>query len=108
MDKHTPRQAADTASDQIGPGYRGRWEETNPTPGRTWEDMEPAYRYAHELSNDPEYQGRLWEDIQPQLKSGDGNWAEAAGHEDTGPDAWEGFKDRLREAWNDIFHRGRS
>ena len=40
--------------------------------GGRCEDVEPGYRYNHEMSKDPRYKGRAWDAPEPDLRAGYG------------------------------------
>jgi uncharacterized protein (TIGR02271 family) len=80
--------------------YRQRWQSRFGAQGGRWEDYEPSYRYGYEMGMDPRYQGRDWNQIEPELRTGYSTWAQRNGYR-TDANAWERFKDSIRDSWND-------
>jgi uncharacterized protein (TIGR02271 family) len=87
--------------DEARAGYRQDWERRQGTSGGRWEDVEPGYRYSHEMSEDPRYKGREWDEVEPELRSGYRTWSQERGYRSTGDDdsAWERLKENVRETW---------
>jgi uncharacterized protein (TIGR02271 family) len=78
--------------DEAMPRYRERWQQRSGNSGR-WEEDEPAYRYAYELRNRPEYRGRRWDEVEPELRR---DW------ERRNPNTpWDRARERIRETWDD-------
>ncbi len=84
-------------------GYQQDWERRVGASGGRWEDVEPGYRYTHEMRNDPHYREREWDEAEPDLRSGYGEWSRRSGHRAAGDadndDAWERLRDDVRAAW---------
>lgn len=77
--------------------YRKRFESsTSRIPGRTYEDVKPAYYLGHMASRNPDYRNRSFDDIENDLGRG---WSA-----DKKYGEWDDFKDYAREGFN----RGRS
>ncbi len=93
--------------DEAGPSYRQDWEGRAGTSGGRWEEVEPGYRYGHEMAGDSRYEGRQWSDTESELRTGYRDWSRQQGyrHDDDGDNAWEKIKDSVREAWDKV--RGR-
>ncbi len=71
--------------------YQNAWQQKFGTKGGRWEDVEPSYRYGHEMSSNPRYQGRQWSDVESDLRS---DWGTR--HRET---PWDRVKDSVRHAW---------
>ena len=90
--------------DQLAPEYRRLWEEQRLT-DRTWEDVEPGYRYAVDMGLDPRYQGRPWGDVAPFLEAGLPAWAASHGYQlREGESLWGRLRDAVRHAWERARH----
>jgi uncharacterized protein (TIGR02271 family) len=89
----------------VGPRYRQTWERQYGTSGRNWTDVEPYYRYSHEMSRDPRYRGRSWSEVESDLHTGYRGWASRSGYRDD-DSAWDNVKDSLRDAWDSLTGRG--
>ena len=87
--------------DEARAGYRQDWERRHGTSGRRWEDVEPGYRYSHEMANDPRYQDREWDEVEPELRSGYGKWSQERGYRTGDDSAWERLKENVRETWGE-------
>jgi uncharacterized protein (TIGR02271 family) len=85
---------------ELAPQYRQRWQSRYGSSGGRWEESEPYYRYGYEMAADPRYQGGEWGTVESDLRRDYGTWAQRSGyaHDDS---AWERFKDRVREAWDE-------
>jgi len=63
------------------PRYRAAWERHS----RSWDEVDPYYRYVHNLRRQPEYRDRTLDQMQPQLRHlwqeryPDRSWDRAAG-----------------------------
>jgi len=93
--------------DQVSPQYRQRWQTQYGTSGGRFEDAESYYRYGHEMASDPRYQGRDWSQVEPELRQGYGTWAQRYGYQHD-ENAWERFKDQVRESWDEGRHERRA
>jgi hypothetical protein len=89
---------------EVMPQYRASWQSRYGAQGGRWEDYEPGYRYGYEMANDTRYRGRQWNEVESDLRSGYGSWAQRSGYRDE-PNAWERFKEGVRETWDNV--RGR-
>jgi len=93
--------------DEARAAYRQGWEQRHGTSGRRWEDVEPGYRYSHEMANDPRYQGRNWDEVESDLRSGYGDWSQRQGYRTTGGgDPWEKLRQDVRESWEELHRSG--
>lgn len=81
--------------------YRRGWAGRAGDSGRGWEDVEPGYRYGHEMARDPRYRGRRWADVETRLRSDYAGWAERQGYRRE-QGGWERLRDSVREAWEEI------
>jgi uncharacterized protein (TIGR02271 family) len=79
----TERAGAAQADDT---DYRRHWTETSRTPGLSYEQFDPAYRFGHELARD----GRDWAAVEPEARR---RW------EERNPGTWERFVGSIRYAW---------
>jgi hypothetical protein len=85
---------------QESPRYRQDWERQYGTSGRRWEDVEPAYRYAHEMSGDERFRSREFTDAESDLRSGYRDWSSRSGYTVTDEDGgWERMRSDVQEAW---------
>jgi uncharacterized protein (TIGR02271 family) len=73
------------------PTYRQRWQQRYGNSGNRWEDVEPGYRYGHEMGSRPEFRGRTWNDVEPEARR---DWTER-----NPSTPWERAKDSVRDAW---------
>jgi hypothetical protein len=85
---------------EMSPQYRQRWQTRYGTSGGRWEESEPYYRYGYEMAADPRYQGRDWAQVEPDLKRDYGAWAQRGSYR-YDDNAWERFKDRVHESWDE-------
>jgi uncharacterized protein (TIGR02271 family) len=84
--------------DEVGPTYQTDWERRYGTSGRRWRDVEPFRRYSYEMAHDPRYRGRDWSEVEPELRADYGDWSRRRGYR-SDENAWDRFKDQVREAW---------
>jgi uncharacterized protein (TIGR02271 family) len=89
---------------EVMPEYRTRWQSRYGGQGGRWEDYEPGYRYGYEMAYDTRYQGKRWDEVESGLRSDYGAWATRSGYK-AEPNAWDRFKEGVREAWDNA--RGR-
>lgn len=79
------------------PGYRSSWQQRSGSRGGRWEDVEPSYRYGHDLRQRSEYRGRSWADVEPDARR---DW------ETRNPNTpWDRAKEGVREAWESATNR---
>jgi uncharacterized protein (TIGR02271 family) len=83
---------------ELMPEFRQSWQTRYGSQGGRWEDFEPAYRYGYEMSHDPRWQGREWAQVEPELRRDYGAWAQRGGYR-SDDNAWERFKNNVRESW---------
>jgi uncharacterized protein (TIGR02271 family) len=82
--------------EQAMPRYRERWQAHYGNSATRWEDVEPVYRYGHELRGRPEYRGRRWDELEPDFRRG---W------EQRSPNTpWDRAREGIRDAWEDATH----
>jgi hypothetical protein len=94
--------------DETASDYRQLWEEHYSAPGDRWEDVEPGYRYAHEMALDPRYQGRSWGDMAPVLEAGLPAWAAVHGYQvRDGESFWDRMRKSIQHAWERVVHHTR-
>jgi uncharacterized protein (TIGR02271 family) len=93
--------------DQAGDRYRSAWEQHNKSTGRKWHEVEPAYRYSHEMSGDPKYRGKDWGRVESDLGSGYSDWSRERGYSMGSDDPWERLRQDVREAWDEIHSESR-
>ena len=86
--------------DAVRDERRQAWERRAGSSGRRWQDVEPGYHYAHEMSADPRYRGRSWSEVEPELKAGYADWSRSRGYmaED---DPWARLHREVEEAWEE-------
>ena len=81
----------------------GRWEDEaqhhrstcvdcEDTPGKRWEDNEPAHRYGWEAANDRRYSNRTWSEAEPDLRR---DWESTQGRA-----SWDQASAHARNAWH--------
>ena len=75
----------------VRPRYQSAWQQKYGAQGGRWEDVEPSYRYGHEMSSNPRYQGRPWSEVESDLQQ---DWGMR--HRET---PWERVKETVRHAW---------
>jgi hypothetical protein len=73
--------------------WRGHWNTTYGTTGRTWDDYAPHYRYGGEMARSDRYRGRTWDEFEPEVRR---DW------EGRFQEGWEDFKDAVRHAWDSV------
>jgi uncharacterized protein (TIGR02271 family) len=79
--------------EQAMPRYRQSWQKRYGSAAARWEDVEPVYRYGHELRGQPAYRGRRWDDVEPEFRRG---W------EQRYPNTpWDRAREGIRDAWED-------
>ena len=83
---------------QAGPEHRRTWEQTTGASGRRWEEVEPSYRYGHEMAGHERYQGRAWNDAEADLRRDYQDWCAASGYgrDESG---WDRTREGARAAW---------
>ena len=79
--------------------YRSEWQTHYGTSGARWEDFEPAFRYGHEMSQDPRFSGREWSEIEPELRQNYATWTQQHGYHFDETE-WERIREHTREAIN--------
>lgn len=81
--------------------YRQRWQGRQGAAGGGWEEVEPGFRYGHEMASDPRYQGRHWSDVEPGLAGEYRSWSQRQGYRV--PDGgWDRAREYAREAWEGV------
>jgi len=83
--------------DQAMPGYRERWQQRAGTTGEQWEDVEPGYRYGHEMRGRPEYSSRAWGEVEPEFQR---DWTERYPER-----PWTKASRAVRDTWDDSTDR---
>lgn len=78
--------------DTVSPYYRDRWRERYGTTGGRWEQYEPAYRYAWEYRQRPEYRDRSFASAETDLRR---DWELRRGEL-----PWDRVKDAMRDVWD--------
>jgi uncharacterized protein (TIGR02271 family) len=109
-DKDAPvdhQQAGLQHWDQAGERYRSAWEQRNKSTKRKWDDVEPAYRYSHEMSSDPKYRGKKWGQVESDLGTGYSEWSRQRGYSMSADDPWERLRQDVREAWDEVHSESR-
>lgn len=86
--------------DEVSDSYRMRWQRDHGTSGRRWEDMEPGYRFGHEMSNDPRYRNREWSEVEPDMQRDYQSWSRQHGYV-SDRSAWDQIKDSVRSTWTE-------
>ena len=103
---------AERAGGGTGPAPRVtlRWEDVSPryatlfgqrygAGDATWEQYEPAYRFAWQMANDPRYRGRPWSAVRDAVR-------EAWGSGDGLP--WDAVEGAMGDVWEDVADDARS
>ncbi len=79
--------------EQAMPRYREHWQTRYGNAASRWEDVEPMYRYGHELRSRPEHRGRHWDELEPEFRR---DW------ERRYPNTpWDRAREAIRDAWED-------
>jgi hypothetical protein len=82
-------------------GWRQDWERSHGGSGQRWEEVEPGYRYGHEMAGEPRCRGRRWEEVEPEFRAGYADWARRQGfHADDS--AWDSLRQQVREGWERV------
>ena len=77
------------------PRYRERWQSRFGTRGGRWDEVEPAYYYAHDLRRSrPEFRGRRWDELEPDLRR---DWERRY---PTTP--WDRAREHVRAGWEEV------
>ena len=100
-----PHVPGHTVWEDAGPTYRQDWEQRSGSAGGRWEDVEPGYRYGHEMAGVTRYQNREWSDAESDLRSGYGDWSRERGYQHD-ENMWDRIKDGVRDAWDKVRGRG--
>jgi hypothetical protein len=83
-------------------GWRQNWEQRQgASGGQRWEEVEPGYRYGHEMAGEPRYRGRRWEEVEPEFRAGYSDWARRQGYH-SDDDAWDRLRHQVREGWERV------
>ena len=97
--------------DQVRGAQRETWEKRFKGTGRRWEDVEPGYRYSHEMAGDPRFRDRDFDEAEPELRADYGEWSRRRGYRpddgDGDDSAWQGLRNDAREAWEEARQTGR-
>jgi hypothetical protein len=103
--EHTLTDARTGRWEERAPAYKRLWEARYGASGPRWEDVEPGYRFVHEMALDPRYQGRPWGDVAPLLEAGLPAWAVAHGYRITEePGLWERLREIVQDMWKRTSH----
>jgi hypothetical protein len=89
---------ADKEWPEAEPVYRQEWERAYAASGRRWEEAAPGYRFAHGMSQDPNYRGRPWEDVEEELEGRYVEWCIVEGYAEPDRD-WARSGSDARDAW---------
>ena len=76
--------------------YEMLWQQHYGTSDSTWEQMEPIYRYAWQLANDPRFRGRPWSEVDVSVEH---EWSES-GFPRSLP--WAEAAGPVRDVWEDV------
>lgn len=79
--------------DRLDRDFRTDWETNYRSFGGSYEEMQPAYRYGYDLSNDQRYRGRQWSEVENDARL---DW------ERNRPGTWEKMKNGIRHAWDSV------
>ena len=80
--------------------HRQEWERRSGGEGTSWENVEPAFRYGHEMAGDPRYRDREWQDVEQNLVGEYGDWHARQGYKNDADYAWDRVSGNVREAWD--------
>ena len=80
--------------EDVASRYRMLWQQHYGTTDQTWEQMEPIYRYAWQVANNPNYRGRPWSQAEAAVQR---DW-QAAGRQPS----WEQVAGPIRDVWEDV------
>ena len=81
----------DADYNRYDPLFRTHYQTTYQTPGRSYEEYGPAYRYGYDLAGNPQYRDMTWEQVEMDARR---SWERE--HQDT---LWDDIKDAVREGW---------
>lgn len=104
---------ADTDTDQIGaltgrqhswdevhPTLRAEWEHRSHDTSLKWQDVEPGYRYGHEMASKTTYRDRRWDEVEPELRLNYPVWSREHGYDEEADESiWEKIKDAVADSW---------
>jgi hypothetical protein len=76
--------------------YEMLWQQHYGTTDATWEQMEPVYRYAWDLANDPRYRGRPWGEVETTVSR---EWQRSTYAQRL---AWRDAAGPVRDVWEDV------
>ena len=80
--------------------YREEWERRSGGEGTSWENVEPAFRYGHEMAGDPRYRDREWQDVEQNLVGEYADWHARQGYKNDAEYAWDRVSGDVRAAWD--------
>src|SRR5207248_7246708 len=76
--------------------YEMLWQQHYGTTDATFEQMEPIYRYAWQLANEPRYRGRPWTEVESAVHR---DW-DTSGLAASVP--WSEAAGPIRDVWEDV------
>ena len=79
--------------EDVSSRYEMLWAQHYGTTDATWEQVEPVYRFAWEVANDPRWRGRSWSASEDMVR----NVWETSGHTD-----WPAVRDAIHDVWVDV------
>ncbi|GAC1316834.1 MAG: hypothetical protein NVSMB2_09990 [Chloroflexota bacterium] len=74
--------------------YEMLWGQHYGTTDQTWEAMEPIYRWAYTLANDPRLRGRPWSEVATTVER---DWGVSGC-----PGDWTSVEGLARDVWEDV------
>lgn len=74
--------------------YEMLWQQHYGTTDATWEEMEPIYRYAWQVANEPRNYGQPWSEAETALRS---DWERSLPAR-----AWPDVAGPMRDVWEDV------
>jgi hypothetical protein len=74
--------------------YEMLWQQHYGTSDATWDAMEPIYRYAWEVANQPRLRGRPWGEVESSVRQ---DWQSRRGSL-----AWDEVAGPIRDVWEDV------
>ena len=74
--------------------YEMLWQQHYGTTDTTWDRMEPIYRFAWDVANQPRLRGRPWSEAEPSVRRAWQGSHDAA--------AWDNVAGPIRDVWEDV------
>jgi hypothetical protein len=82
--------------EDVSSRYEMLWQQHYGTTDATWDQMQPVYRYAWYISNEPRLRGRPWSEVEQGVRQ---DWESSQGQ---GSMAWAEVEGPIRDVWEDV------